>query len=288
MHTEHKHYGGEPPFGQSQDAQDAPPAPRAERGDGRDGAAVASRLEKRIYLDSGRYRINLRNYGDGLAEIGWSFASSLRPGKVGRGLSEEREEHERRAVRHAKSRIRQLILAAKADHLLTLTYQENVTDFDRACVDLRKFVRIVKAKRPGWIYIAVPEEQARGAWHWHMAVRGRQDVVLLRSIWRHIVGKGNIDVSPPRGVGKQRTLALVKYLGKYLAKGFAEGNRALNGRRFRASQGIQIPCESFALPAAERGNVPGYALERLQEAAGAVGFVWVSEDRIAGWACSWK
>jgi len=280
MHTEDQPASG------YQDGQDAPPA-RSASEDGRGGAA-ALRLEKRIHLDNGRYRINLRNYGNGLAEIGWSFAANLRPGKVGRGLSEDREEHENRAVRHARSRVRHLILAARADHLLTLTYRDNVTDFDRACADLSKFVRIVKAKRPGWVYIAVPEQQKRGAWHWHLAVRGRQDVTLLRSIWRHIVGEGNIDVNPPRGVGKQRTLALVKYLGKYLAKGFAEGNRALNGRRFRASLRIRIPCDSFTLPAAERANVSGYALARLQEAAGAVGFVWKSEDRLAGWACSWK
>ena len=280
MHTEDQ------PSSADQGGQDAPPA-RSVSEDGRGGAA-ALRLEKRIHLDNGRYRINLRNYGKGLAEIGWSFASGLRPGKVGRGMSEERAEHEKRAVRHARSRIRQLILSAHADHLLTLTYRDNVTDFDRACADLSKFVRIVKAKRPGWVYIAVPEQQKRGAWHWHMAVRGRQDVTLLRSIWRHIVGEGNIDVNPPRGVGKQRTLALVKYLGKYLAKGFAEGNRALNGRRFRASLRIPIPCESFTLPTAERDNVSGYALARLQEAAGAIGFVWISEERLAGWACSWK
>ncbi len=120
------------------------------------------------------------------------------------------------------------------------------------------------------------------------AVRGRQDVALLRSTWRHIVGEGNIDVNPPRGGGKKRALALVKYLGKYLAKGFAEGNRALNGRRFRASLGIRVPCESVTLPTAERANVSGYALDRLHAVAGSVGFVWQSEELLAGWACSWK
>ncbi len=136
MHTEDQPASG------YQDGQDAPPA-RSASEDGRGGAA-ALRLEKRIHLDNGRYRINLRNYGNGLAEIGWSFAANLRPGKVGRGLSEDREEHENRAVRHARSRVRHLILAARADHLLTLTYRDNVTDFDRACADLSKFVRIVK------------------------------------------------------------------------------------------------------------------------------------------------
>jgi len=34
--------------------------------------------------------------------------------------------------------------------------------------------------------------------------------------------------------------------------------------------------------------VSGYALARLHEAAGAIGFVWSSEEQLAGWACSWK
>src|SRR5437773_3108277 len=42
-------------------------------------------------------------------------------------------------------------------------------------------------------------------------------------------------------------LALVRYLGKYLAKGFAE-SRELNARRFRASLRIQVPTQSLLLP----------------------------------------
>lgn len=260
---------------------------RGASADGR-GSEAAPRLEQRTHLDEGKYRIVLRDYGQGLGEIGWSFVSAIPPAKAGKGLSDKREDHEVRAVRRARSRIRHLILAVHADHLLTLTYRDNVTDFARACDDLNKFVRIVKAKLPGWVYIGVPEQQKRGAWHWHMAVCGRQDVDLLRSAWRHVIGEGNIDVTPPKGSGQKRTLALVRYLGKYLAKGFAEGNRELNGRRFRASLGIDVPVEAITLPRDYYRNVTVYALNKLQEKTGAVGFVWESDDRLAGWACSWK
>lgn len=203
-------------------------------------------------------------------------------------MSDNREGNEDRSVRRARSRLRRLILSAQADHLLTLTYRDNVTDFDQACNDLNKFVRIVKSKIPGWVYITVAEQQKRGAWHWHMAVRGRQDVALLREAWRHVVGEGNIDVNPPKGAGKQRLLALVKYLGKYLAKGFKAGNRELNARRFRASLGIPIPCTIIPLPPEQRGNAFGYAVQMLKANVGAVGYVWLAEDRPAGWACSWR
>lgn len=252
------------------------------------GEAAAFRLEKRTHLDEGKYSITLRNYGGGLGEIGWSFIPAKKPTKAGKGMSDNREENEDRSVRRARSRLRRLILSSQADHLLTLTYRDNVTDFDQACNDLNKFVRIVKTKLPGWIYIAVAEQQKRGAWHWHMAVCGRQDVNLLRETWRHVVGEGNIDVNPPKGTGKNRLFALVKYLGKYLSKGFKEGNRELNARRFRSSLGIQIPCTIIPLPPEQRGNASGYAVYMLKANVGEVGYVWLAEDRPAGWACSWS
>ncbi len=137
------------------------------------GGAAAPRLEKRTHLNEGHYRINLTDYGNGLAEIGWSFVSVVRPLAVGKGNSDFRELNEQRAVRRARSRLRKLILTTKADHLLTLTYRSNQTDFAQASSDLTRFIRYVRQYHPKWLYIAVAERQQRGAWHWHLAVVGR-------------------------------------------------------------------------------------------------------------------
>lgn len=267
----------------------APPARRASRApDGRGGAA-AHRLDKRTYLDreQGRLRVTLRDYGDGLMEIGWSFIPNLLPSKAGRGESDQRLLHEDRAMRRAKSRLRQLILAAHANHLLTLTYRENITDFKQASKDLSGFIRVVRTYLPGWLYIAVPERQKRGAWHWHLAVVGRQDVDLLRDCWRRIVGEGNIDVQKPKR-GMNKRLAIVKYLGKYLTKGFEESGRELNGHRYRPALGIRVPHESIEVPAHLRDKAKDYILEQFKERAGNVGFVWTDPQEMAGWACSWE
>lgn len=252
------------------------------------GEATALRLEKRTHLDGGDFRITLRNYGNGLAEIGWGFAPSIPIAKVGKGLSEQREANEERAVRRARSNLRRKILSAGADHLLTLTYRENITDFEQAGDDLSRFVRLIKAQLPAWVYVAVAEQQKRGAWHWHLAVCGRQDVALLRACWRQVVGEGNIDVNPPKAAGHHRQFALVKYLGKYLAKSFETGQRELNGRRFRSSLGISVPCQMISLPPEYRHDVAGYAAGQLKLAAGAVGHIWESSELPAGWACSWS
>ncbi len=266
-----------------------PSAPRARRGGGREGAA-APRLDKRTYLDGeqGRYKILLRDYGKGLAEVGWAFIPNRLPFNInGRGDSDNLEANADRASRRARSRLRQLVLSANLDHLLTLTYRENMTDFRHAGRDLGRFVRAVRTTLPDFLYVAVPERQKRGAWHWHLAVRGRQDVGLLRKLWRNVVGEGNIDVQKPRR-GENRRLALVKYLGKYLAKGFAERHRDLNRHRFRASLGIQVPGELVDIPDHLRGEVSAYVIGQLQERCGSVGFVWVDQEIGAGWACSWR
>lgn len=146
----------------------------------------------------------------------------------------------------------------------------------------------MKVNRPGWFYVAVAEQQERGAWHWHLAVRGRQDVELLRRLWREVVGEGNIDVSAPKGTRKDQRLYLVQYLGKYLVKAFATGDRKLNKHRFRASRNIQVPSESFTVAPGSGNKVREIALEKLKEAGGSVGFVWDGEGTFAGWACSWR
>lgn len=254
-------------------------------------AEASPRLDKRTYLDKeqGKYKASLIDYGGGLCEVGWAFVPNLPPFKATlRGESLNREENKDRAVRRARSTMRKKVLAYGLDHLLTLTYRENVTDFQQASADLSRFLRLLKTHLPGFHYVAVPEKQERGAWHWHLAVKGRQDVILLRQVWRRVVGEGNIDVQKPKA-GQNQRIALVKYLSKYLAKGFDLELRELNGHRFRSSLGMTIPTESIPIPPPdERGSVSVYMAEKLVERSGNIGFAWVNEYGSVGWACSWK
>jgi hypothetical protein len=251
------------------------------------GEADALRLEKRTNHNTGKYKITLTDYGNGLGEIGWSFIHSYQPNKAARGTSENKEANQDRSVRRAKSRMRKLILSTNADHLLTLTYRNNMMDFNQACADLTKFIRYVRKNIPDWIYIAVAEKQKRGAWHWHLAVRGRQDIPRLRQAWLNTVKDGNIDINPPKGKAQHRQLMLVRYLSKYLAKTFTENDHGLNAKRYRVSRGIDVPSRSIHLPESE-ANAVQFALDTLKTQIGSVGHVWLADDLAAGWACSWK
>lgn len=135
-----------------------------------------------------------------------------------------------RAARRAKKRIRLLCLAIGADHMMTLTYRENMVDRERAKADWRRFVQLVQRKYPNWAYVVVTERQERGALHFHAAVVGFQPVRYLRRCWRAVVGEegGNIHVRGPRKRWQRpgeddhghewHTGKLAAYISKYLGK----------------------------------------------------------------------
>ena len=166
------------------------------------------------------------------------------------------EENQQRSVRRAKQKVRWLLKSIEADHLLTLTYRENMQDGDRLKADFQRFIRLVRHRYPGFKYVAVREQQDRGAWHIHMGVVGRQDVRYLRGCWYRALGAaycvegddspGQIDVSGPnrrwggrRGVSKWKTNKLAGYMTKYLEKGFDAGEHS--SKRYWAPKGLDKP-----------------------------------------------
>jgi len=160
-------------------------------------------------------------------------------------LMEEKEEESRL---RAKGEVRRRLLTIGADHLLTLTYRENVTDLARAEEDLRQFLRLVRERHAQFPYVAVWERQKRGAIHWHLGVPGFQNVRFLRRCWLEVVGEGNgnIDVRGPRG-DKSSCASLARYIAKYILKG-QEGRRR-GQHRYRCSVGIIVPKEVYMLGA---------------------------------------
>ncbi|MFP3354636.1 hypothetical protein R0K04_25115, partial [Pseudoalteromonas sp. SIMBA_153] len=63
-------------------------------------------------------------------------------------------------------------------------------DKARAKRDFDRFRRRV-SRVADFHYVAVLERQERGAWHVHIAVKGRQNYRVLRRIWLSVVGVGN-------------------------------------------------------------------------------------------------
>jgi hypothetical protein len=187
-----------------------------------------------------------RNFGDGQVEItatrvdrymGAQRLSTLPKAK--RGESENSEENLMDAAKRAKQQVRLRCKAIGADRMITLTYRENMQDKARLKRDFDALRRRLGALG-GFQYVAVAERQQRGAWHLHVAVKGRQNYRVLRSIWQSVVGvdNGNVHVRNPF---KERGLRhkLAAYLAKYITKGFAD--HAMNEKRYWTSRGVVVP-----------------------------------------------
>lgn len=233
-----------------------------------------------------RWKVILRDYGEGDAEVSWGASSGAQRQGAERGKSKNRERNIERCNRRAKGELRRKVMSGGLDHLLTLTFRENVQDKDEATRYFQKFVRLVHRYKPDWKYAEVPERQERGALHFHMGVKGYQDVTLLRSLWRSVVGEGNVDVQYKKtGKGHQwRKAKLASYLCKYIGKDMVT---ELNEKRYRVSPGIVVPEEVIYLRTGT--SAKDYALFKLQSVAGKIGFVWCPEESYGqyGWACSW-
>lgn len=189
-----------------------------------------------------------RNFGDGQVEVtatrfdrymGAQRLNTLPRAK--RGESENTEQNQMDAAKRAKKQVRLRCKAIGADRMITLTYRENMMNKQRLKKDFDALRRRL-GKLCAFHYVAVAERQKRGAWHLHVAVKGRQNYRVLRAIWRSIVGQdnGNIDVRNPfREKGLRHKLA--SYLCKYMTKDFAE--HAVNEKRYWTSRGILVPDE---------------------------------------------
>lgn len=167
------------------------------------------------------------------------------PNRIKRDKSEQ--ERVQSSVARTRKVIRQRCMSFKADRLLTLTYRENMTDRARAYRDT--VTLIARARAAGYLvkYVAVPEQQKRGAWHIHIACRGFMWVQTLRRIWRGIVGQdnGNIDLSY-RHRGQSNPWRIASYLSKYIGKALEQAEPG--ERTFWASEwGGQEPVSRIML-----------------------------------------
>lgn len=163
-------------------------------------------------------------------------------------LAQKEADNRERSVRRAKTKVRRLIKAKNLNTMLTLTYRENMTDRARMQRDFDVFMKRVRRIFPGFQYVCVFERQKRGAWHAHIAVHRLlshyvvkgvmvKSYDLLRTVWRAVVGEGNVDVS--KAVRRRRcsVAKLAGYLSKYISKGFDECE---GGDSYRAS-GKRLP-----------------------------------------------
>jgi len=244
--------------------------------------------------------ISVRDYGDGIVEVGYC-TPSLKSAPTDDQVQERKNERDKmtpdekeqvrkinldRSIRRTRANVRRKCMAGGLDHLLTLTYRENITDLASGWKDFARFVRKVRKRYPDWKYCAVHEFQKRGAVHFHVAVKGFQDVRFLRSTWLSVVGQGNIDVKAPRSHGSKKwgLVALAGYLVKYISKGIEMVSVRFSKQRYRVSEGIEIPKKTIIL---EFPLGYDFISEVFDSLGVSKGFHFKADKDVHGWACSW-
>ena len=127
-------------------------------------------------------------------------------------------------------------------------------DLSRQCrrpraslTDLERLRRMLSRGGYSMPYVAVLECQKRGAIHPHLAVRGFQDIRLLRRCWYKIVGKaqGQVNVKGPRP--GTSPVKLARYLSKYISKDIDSQPREFEEHRYFCSLGIAVPTERYQI-----------------------------------------
>ena len=243
-----------------------------------------TRLDKRTYLELNTPRAAIHaimhDFGQGEVEVGWARVSGCSKRYVEKGRGTHPEENEKRAVHRAKAQVRRKCMAGDLSYLLTLTYRE-IVDPVRAWADFEAFVRLVHWYKGDWPYVVVIEFQERGAPHFHLSVRGFQDVELIRSCWRQVVGEGNIDVKAPpgRSGGQWKRASLARYLTKYVTKDMTA--HEFGKHRYRASLGILVPTEREFYPLTADGGA-GTVLTWLKSRS-TLPIAWFFEDEERRW-----
>jgi hypothetical protein len=198
-------------------------------------------------LGGSTWSVKIHDFGKQWIESSWGKVEA-RSGKRGlKGKSPHKEQNEKRARARATGEIRRKCLSIRADHLVTLTYRDNVEDRERVLTDLERLRRMLSRCGYSMPYVAVLECQKRGAIHPHLAVRGFQDIRLLRRCWYKIVGKaqGQVNVKGPRP--GTSPVKLARYLSKYISKDIDSQPREFEEHRYFCSLGIAVLTERFQI-----------------------------------------
>nr|WP_260466777.1 hypothetical protein [Pandoraea apista] len=177
----------------------------------------------------------------------------LLEGESEEDLSVKADKSIRTSIERSKRMIRKRCKEISADRMLTLSTRANETRIEVWMKWWDAFRRRLN-RIQAFHYVAVLERQERGAWHIHVAVHGRQNWKLLRSIWLSVISKsgtdGAINDSSENfrkyclfrklgGKGRAMRHLIATYIAKYVGKGVHDVG--FNKKRYWTSKGIVLP-----------------------------------------------
>ena len=186
---------------------------------------------------------------------------------IGQAIENKKEERFIKSSLRARQNIFDLIQCNTGKHLdhegkkqttkfLTLTFQENIKDLEKANQEFTKFMKRLsyyayKVRKNVIKYIAVPELQKRGAWHYHVILFNVKYIPwhILMKIWN----QGSVYINALKKNMKGTEIA--KYITKYISKALKVESKVenlsnyqlykerglINKKRYNCSRGLLRP-----------------------------------------------
>lgn len=153
--------------------------------------------------------------------------------------------------------------------LLTLTYKENVQDYNKAYRDFSNFVKMVKYRFGISLkYIRVIELQQRGAIHFHVVVFNSEFVYIPYNDIYKTWGHGAVHIRKIDVMDDVTADRIGNYLGKYLTK---SKDIAVNKKIYTTSRGLKrLEKQRIVIEDTEQSAL---YLERLASVSSAVIFI---------------
>lgn len=153
--------------------------------------------------------------------------------------------------------------------LLTLTYKDNMQDYDKAYKDYYNFVKMVKYKFGISLkYVRVIELQKRGAIHFHVVVFNPEFVNISYNDVYRTWGHGAVHIRKIDLLDDVTADRIGNYLGKYLTK---SKEIAVNKKIYTTSRGLKR-LEKQRIVIEDSKQFELY-LERLANASNAVIYI---------------
>lgn len=106
---------------------------------------------------------------------------------------------------------------------LTLTYADNMQDFEQAKIDLNIFLTKLRKRYKKLVYVWVIELQKRGAIHFHLVLNHQIPIKTLNKFWYH--GASNIQYIKK---------SAANYIGCYMGK----AETPIEGKRYGMSTSV--------------------------------------------------
>jgi len=153
--------------------------------------------------------------------------------KEGRTMANEQN------AKRARKAIYEIVEINKTPYtkMITLTYKENMQDYDKLAHDFKMFIKSMKRKGYQFPYLWVVEKQKRGALHVHLIVFQDDYIPVddIKKAWKHGFVKINAQFQG------------IDHKGAYIAKYIQKETMPPDKKAYRTSRNVKRPTEKAGL-----------------------------------------